>query len=519
MRVLKCLAVALVTMCFVGLVCAQTTGLKKVELVGKDLSAWRVNADWVVTGDVFLLPTNERLLGVTPGTGVIVNGKQGRSPVLVTKVEFADVRAHIEFVIPKASSSGVFFQGQYELQIFDSYGPEVEKDAYPGMECGGIYQRWDESHVPKGYEGYSPKVNASRPAGQWQQFDVIFRGPRFDETGRKIANACFVKVWHNGSLIHENVEVSGPTRDSMWPQEKAAGPLVLQGDHGPVAYRNIWIMPVDLGKVGLPNPFFAMDTGTIDEQHKTAAQQVEMVKGFGYAGIGYWERNPAQGPKGLAEMITALDKAGLKPYPTYFTIDIDASKQTYLPLIEQSVRLLASRGAIIWLAMTSKQHQNSSPAGDEQAVAVAREIADIAQRSKVGVALYPHVEFWLERVDDALRVAEKVNRRNVGVTFNLYHWLRVEKPESMEALIKKAMPYLFVVTINGSSLEGSIETLDKGTYDVCGFLRVLKSAGYMGPVGLQGYGIGGDAYDNLRRSMEAWKKCSQELATEGLEKL
>jgi hypothetical protein len=89
-------------------------------------------------------------------------------------------------------------------------------------------------------------VNASRPPGEWQSFDVIFRAPRFDASGVKIANAKFVKVVHNGQVIHENIEVRGPTRGARFGDEKSAGPLLLQGDHGPVAYRNVRILP--LGK-------------------------------------------------------------------------------------------------------------------------------------------------------------------------------------------------------------------------------------------------------------------------------
>ncbi|MHC4808639.1 MAG: 3-keto-disaccharide hydrolase, partial [Planctomycetota bacterium] len=152
----------------------------------------------------------------------------------------ADVRAHIEFMVPRGSNSGVYFMGRYEIQILDSWG----KKQPTFSDCGGIYQRWDDKRTPKGYEGRPPRVNASLPPGQWQTFDVIFRAPRFDKTGKKIANARFVKVIHNGILVHRNAEVTGPTRAGTYRDEKPRGPLMLQGDHGPVAYRNIWIVPL-----------------------------------------------------------------------------------------------------------------------------------------------------------------------------------------------------------------------------------------------------------------------------------
>ena len=177
-------------------------------------------------------------LQVTSGTGVLLNGEGGRTVNLVSTEEFGDVEAHVEFCLPRGSNSGVYFMGRYELQVYDSHG--VARDKYPGIECGGIYPRWTGARGE--FEGHSPRVNASRPPGEWQSFEVVFRAPRFDAAGRKLRNACFVKVVHNGQLIHENIELTGPTRAAVWEDvkdEKPLGPLMLQGDHGPIAYRNL----------------------------------------------------------------------------------------------------------------------------------------------------------------------------------------------------------------------------------------------------------------------------------------
>jgi hypothetical protein len=202
-------------------------------LAGGDLSAWRQpTGAWEVVGNAFLNPTSAGLLAWKPGAGSIVNGPKGRTNNILTKMEHADVEAHVEFMVPKGSNSGVYFMGRYEIQVFDSWG--VKEPKY--SDCGGIYERWKDN---KGYEGRAPRVNASRAPGEWQTFDVVFRAPRFDADGKKIANARFVKVVHNGVIIHENVEVTGPTRAATYDDEKTAGPLMLQGDHGPVAYRHI----------------------------------------------------------------------------------------------------------------------------------------------------------------------------------------------------------------------------------------------------------------------------------------
>ena len=212
----------------------------RTQLVGDDLASWRQpHGDWQIVGGVESGGEGDRFLVATPGRGVMVNGNTGRTSNILSTLEHGDVQAHIEFVVPKGSNSGVYFQGRYEIQVLDSWGVKELKHG----DCGGIYQRWKDG---RGYDGHPPCENASRPPGQWQSFDVIFRAPRFDTDGKKIANGRFVKVTHNDVVVHENVELTGPTRAATFSDEKPTGPLMLQGDHGPVAYRNIWIKPITL---------------------------------------------------------------------------------------------------------------------------------------------------------------------------------------------------------------------------------------------------------------------------------
>ncbi len=205
------------------------------------IDAWKGNTgDWMFVGDAMPNPDDPARLITKPGEGVLVNGPIGRTSNLISEAEWGDVEAHVEFMVPKGSNSGVYFQGRYEIQVFDSWGVAEPKFS----DCGGIYQRYDESKN-RGWEGKAPRVNASKAPGEWQTFDVVFRAPRFDATGKKTTNALFAKVVQNGVVIHENVEVTGPTRAASFQDEKPRGPLMLQGDHGPVAYRNIRIRPAD----------------------------------------------------------------------------------------------------------------------------------------------------------------------------------------------------------------------------------------------------------------------------------
>jgi hypothetical protein len=214
------------------------SSVNRDQLVVNNFSTWRGSTgEWLIAGDAVLETHNENLLAPVAGNGVIINGPTGNTANLLSKKEFGDVKLHVEFKISKNSNSGVYLMGRYEIQIYDSFG----KEQVGYIDCGGIYERWDENRDPKGYEGHPPKVNVSRPAGEWQSIEAIFQAPRFNEDGVKIKNAIFEKVVLNGIVIQENVFVTGPTRSAAFSDEKALGPLMLQGDHGPVAYRNIWL--------------------------------------------------------------------------------------------------------------------------------------------------------------------------------------------------------------------------------------------------------------------------------------
>ncbi|HOZ49610.1 MAG TPA: sugar phosphate isomerase/epimerase family protein [Candidatus Hydrogenedentes bacterium] len=246
-------------------------------------------------------------------------------------------------------------------------------------------------------------------------------------------------------------------------------------------------------------PFFAMDTGTRDAAHQTPEQQVAMLAELGYAGIGWTAFNE------LPDLLAALDRHHLALFTIYLGVKIEPDGPEYSKELADNLPLLKGRGTTLWLTITSTTYGVSSPEGDECAVQAVREIAEAAAPYGVRVALYPHVHSWLERVSDAVRVARKVERDNVGATFNLYHWLVTDGADSLDTVLPEAMPFLRLVTINGSARQGTIEPLDSGEFDLSGFLAALKRSGYSGPVGLQGYGIDGDVHSNLTRSMAAWK--------------
>jgi hypothetical protein len=193
---------------------------------GSSLGAWR-SADTV--GEPARWKIADGYMEVVPGTGNIA-----------TVQGFGDVQLHVEWLAPlpvegqgqERGNSGVFLMSIYEIQVLDSY----ENPTYPDGQTGAIYGQ------------YPPLVNASRPPGEWQTYDVIFHRPRFDATG-SVARKARMTILHNGVLVQDHVELTGPTAHKDRPPYKPHPdrlPLVLQ-DHGDlVRYRNIWIRQLEV---------------------------------------------------------------------------------------------------------------------------------------------------------------------------------------------------------------------------------------------------------------------------------
>jgi sugar phosphate isomerase/epimerase len=252
------------------------------------------------------------------------------------------------------------------------------------------------------------------------------------------------------------------------------------------------------------NAFFAFCIDTHDAKKRNLEQQAALLKELGYDGVGHlWLNN-------IPERLKTLDAAGLKLFQITITVDITPGKQPYDPKLKEVMPLLEGRGVQFVLLMNGLKP--SDPAGDARAVEIIREMASLARDSGAQILLYPHSYMWMERIEDAVRVADKVDRPNVGVMFNLCHWLRVTKDRNYKPLLVQAMPRLWAVSISGADEFDDkpgwahyIQPLGRGSFDMLAFLKTLRQLGYTGPVGLQCYGIPGDVRDTLAESMKAWR--------------
>lgn len=207
---------------------------------GKDLTGWKMRdakntTTWKVVSKAELDPANPKaILGSGEGgsaDSVMLRPAVEHGTDIISEKVFGDCQLHIEFMVAKGTNSGVYMMGNYEIQVLDSAG-KPDNQLSPG-DGGGIYNT------------KAPGANGALPVGQWQTYDVTFRAPRFDADGKKTENARFVRLVYNGKTIHENVEVPKGTGGQI-SADKPTGPIMLQGDHGVVAFRNITVKPLEL---------------------------------------------------------------------------------------------------------------------------------------------------------------------------------------------------------------------------------------------------------------------------------
>ena len=239
-------------------------GQGQTTLPLNDFSAFRqpVSANWKIVADATADLAKNNAFTTKPGTGVLVcqpvANAQGQQN-LMTTLEHGDADLELDFMMAKRANSGIYLQGRYEVQLFDSWGVTSPKTT----DVGAIYERWNESKPEgmKGYEGHPARQNAGKAPGLWQHLKISFQAPRFDANGKKTEDARFIRVELNGVVLHEDVVVTGPTRGSLADDEKARGPLLIQGDHGAVAFRNIQYTLFDGAKPRLTDLSYSVYKG------------------------------------------------------------------------------------------------------------------------------------------------------------------------------------------------------------------------------------------------------------------
>ena len=250
-------------------------GFAQTQIPLNDLSAFNnPSANWTIEGDI---SGNFNAVALTPkpGKGVLFcmlrGAKYQRTDDLKFNLEHGDIKLSMDFMLPKGSNSGIYLQSRYEVQLFDSW----LKTAVTDGDCGAIYHRWDEARGKgnEGYEGHAPRQNAVKAPGLWNHIEIDFKAPTFDASGKKLTNARINSVLMNGVLIHQNVELLGVTRGAVSTQEVAKAPIMIQGDHGQIALKNIRYETLEKGTV----TFSPAQYEYYESQEKNINKQIVLV--------------------------------------------------------------------------------------------------------------------------------------------------------------------------------------------------------------------------------------------------
>jgi len=259
----------------------------------------------------------------------------------------------------------------------------------------------------------------------------------------------------------------------------------------------------------LDNVFYCFNNGvrTLPNAPVDFDAQAELIKKIGFDGLSghisedYFERR------------ASLDKVGIDMPEIYWGMNLtDEGEITYNEEIKEIIKDSKDRDLLVAIFLNAEKYMTNKNEGDELFAKGIQELADFAAPFKVKVAIYPHVNNYCEKSTHSIKLAKMINRDNVGVIFNTCHLLKVEGEEGWEEKAMTALPYLFMVSINGADSGDTkemgwdrlIQPLGEGTFDTYKLVKLLKDNGYNGKFGLQCYNIKQDCEVALSKSMNTW---------------
>ncbi len=237
-------------------------------------------------------------------------------------------------------------------------------------------------------------------------------------------------------------------------------------------------------------------------------EQAAMIKKLGYDGLAGHESIDYFGLR------QALDKVGVEMPEYYAAISVnDIDEIVYNKSLKEILRDSKDRNLLLTLHLHSEKYMNNQKEGDKLFVKGIRELADYCAPLNIKIAIYPHVSFYCEELAHSVKLVKKIDRKNVGTVFNTCHLLKVEGEKGWKKKAKKALPYLFMVSLNGANSGDTqnmgwdqlIQPLGEGTFNTYELVKFLKDRGYEGAFGLQCYNIKQDCEFALSKSQNTWK--------------
>jgi len=270
--------------------------------------------------------------------------------------------------------------------------------------------------------------------------------------------------------------------------------VLLDGRHAAAAEKPSW-PPRLYG--------FCMELPAV--RNPSIPDQAKLLGELGFDGVGY----PLWLGDDMDKNLRSLDEAGATLHLAYMTVDLDPKKTAFDARVPAAIARL--KGRPVTVSVLIRGFPPGDPRGMQRAVKILRQLGDLAAKSGLRVSIYHHLGDWTESLLHSLEVVKTVDRANVGVNFNLCHWLKIDGDKDYRPVLRENGKRIFAVTINGAQRgaktwkNGLIQPLDRGDFDNRELLGLLKEIGYRGPVGLMCYGIPDDTREHLQRSMQTWK--------------
>ncbi|MFK7849756.1 MAG: ThuA domain-containing protein [Akkermansiaceae bacterium] len=261
--------------------------------------------------------------------------------------------------------------------------------------------------------------------------------------------------------------------------------------------------------IGTRREIFPICMSHFDTGKRTLDEQAELFRELGYSGCGHLCQEFGYKGFGFPENVTvlqrtaSLEKQGLRLNVAFARLRLDSAQPIDIERLKATMPTFGKHKSTLGVLLLGGREKDL----DDKAVAILNQIADLAEPHGVEIAIYPHTGDYTETLEQGIRIARKVNRpQQVGVIFNLYHWMNVKPVRDLRTILKEALPWLKMVNLNGSAKDkAQVLPLNQGDFDIENLLSILRDLDYRGPIGLMCWGIGGDTREHLAASMTKWK--------------
>lgn len=269
----------------------------------------------------------------------------------------------------------------------------------------------------------------------------------------------------------------------------------------------------------LDNMFYAFHNSvrTLPNAPEGHEAQAKAIKDLGYDGMSGHHQSDYFAQR------AAMDKVGLVMAEIYLPVNIhENGSVTFREDIRDIIKDSKDRDLLIALAAHSKHFMDNKEDGDAYLVKAIQELADFAEPYGVKIAVYPHKNFYCERLDHSIKICKEVDRPNVGAIFNTFHLFNVEGSKGWKQKLIDALPHLYMISINGMGAKGSgakadewtILPLGQGDFDIYQIVKTAKDHGYDGLFGQQCYKIKEDFNTTMQQSIDTWKEYQERYAHE-----